>query len=109
MLDYIIPLNERHLCRLLREYVSYHNEDRIHDTLNKDAPTWRPVEQRPSPRWLGSEVCIIASAGEKLHEKPFPVAPGSRSIFGCRQPVALRLLARHPDEETNTSLSAISS
>jgi transposase InsO family protein len=49
MLDHIIPLDERHLRRLLREYASYHNADRIHDGLNKDAPNGRPVEQRPSP------------------------------------------------------------
>src|SRR5882757_5725458 len=35
MLDRVIPLNERHLRQLLREYVRYHNEDRIHDALNK--------------------------------------------------------------------------
>jgi putative transposase len=48
MLDHVIPLNERHLRRLLRAYVSYHNEDRIHDALYKDAPNPRPVEDRPS-------------------------------------------------------------
>jgi len=35
MLDRVIPLNERHLRQLLREYLRYHNEDRIHDALNK--------------------------------------------------------------------------
>ncbi len=49
MFDHMIPLNERHLRRLLREYASYHNDDRIHDALNKDAPNGRPGEQRPSP------------------------------------------------------------
>jgi putative transposase len=49
MLDRVIPLNERHLRRLLREYASYHNEDRVHDALNKDAPNGRPVDQRLSP------------------------------------------------------------
>ena len=49
MLDHVIPLNECHLRRLLREYVSYHNDDRVHDALNKDAPNERPVDERPSP------------------------------------------------------------
>ena len=49
LLDHIIPLNERHLRRLLREYVSYYNDDRIHDALNKDTPHRRRVEQRPLP------------------------------------------------------------
>jgi putative transposase len=48
MLDHVIPLNERHLRRLLREYVSYHNEDRVHNALNKDAPNGRAVDLRPS-------------------------------------------------------------
>jgi putative transposase len=49
MLDHLIPLNERHLRRLLREYVSYHNDDRVHDALQKDVPNRRPVDERPSP------------------------------------------------------------
>jgi putative transposase len=48
-LDQVIPLNERHLRRLLREYVNYHHEDRIHDALRKDTPHRRPIEMRPSP------------------------------------------------------------
>lgn len=32
----IIALNESHLLRLLREYVVYHHNDRIHDSLGKD-------------------------------------------------------------------------
>jgi putative transposase len=47
-LDHVIPLNERHL-RLLRDYVNYHHEDRIHDSLQKDTPHRRPLEVRPSP------------------------------------------------------------
>jgi putative transposase len=48
LLDYIIPLNERHLSRLVREYVAYHHDDRIHDALKKDAPKRRPIEAKPS-------------------------------------------------------------
>jgi hypothetical protein len=44
----VIVLNETHLQRLLREYVAYHHEDRIHDSLEKDTPNRRPVEGRPS-------------------------------------------------------------
>ncbi|HSU31758.1 MAG TPA: integrase core domain-containing protein [Bryobacteraceae bacterium] len=49
MPDRVIPLNEHHLRRLLRDYASYHNDDRVHDALNKDAPNGRPVDERPSP------------------------------------------------------------
>jgi transposase InsO family protein len=48
ILDHVIALNEKHLRRLLRDYVSYHHEDRIHDSLEKDTPNTRPVEQKPT-------------------------------------------------------------
>jgi transposase InsO family protein len=48
ILDHVIALNEQHLRRLIRDYVDYHHEDRIHDSLEKDAPNHRPVEQKPS-------------------------------------------------------------
>jgi putative transposase len=48
ILDHVIALNEQHLRRLIRDYVNYHHEDRIHDSLAKDTPNHRPVEHRPS-------------------------------------------------------------
>ena len=48
ILDHIIALNEQHLRRLLREYITYVHEDRIHDGLAKDTPNRRAVEQKPS-------------------------------------------------------------
>jgi hypothetical protein len=47
MLDHVIALNESHLRRLLRDYVHYHQEDRIHDSLQKDTPNRRSVEPKP--------------------------------------------------------------
>ena len=49
ILDHAIPLDERHLPRLMREYVSYHNQDRVHDPLEKDAPDRRAIESKPAP------------------------------------------------------------
>ena len=49
ILDHVIALGEDHLRRLIREYVAYYHEDRIHDALNKDTPNGRAVEIRPSP------------------------------------------------------------
>jgi len=46
LLDHIIAFNERHVLRLLRDYVSYHHQDRIHDSLGKDTPETRPVEAK---------------------------------------------------------------
>ena len=47
LLDHIIALNEGHLTRLLRDYVSYYHQDRVHDSLGKDTPEGRPVERKP--------------------------------------------------------------
>jgi hypothetical protein len=43
----VIVLNEKHLHRLLREYVNYYNADRVHTQL-RDTPMGRPAEHRPS-------------------------------------------------------------
>jgi len=40
---HLIVLGERHLLHLLRCYASYYNRSRTHLSLNKDAPTRRPV------------------------------------------------------------------
>lgn len=48
-LDYVIPLNEGHLRRLVRDYIFYFHEDRIHDSLGKDTPNGRPVQDKPYP------------------------------------------------------------
>ena len=48
ILDHVIALNEEHLRRILRDYVNYHHEDRLHDSLQKDTPNRRAVEQRPA-------------------------------------------------------------
>jgi len=49
IIDHVIVLNERHLRRLVQEYVTYHHQDRTHDSLDKDTPNRRPVENRRSP------------------------------------------------------------
>jgi putative transposase len=43
LLDHVIVLNERHLKRLMFEYVSYYHEDRTHLGLEKDTPAGRPI------------------------------------------------------------------
>jgi len=46
LLDHVIVLSESHLRRLIRDYLHYYHEDRIHDALKKETPTERPVERR---------------------------------------------------------------
>jgi transposase InsO family protein len=48
LLDHVIVLNESHLRRLVRDYLKYYHDDRIHDALKKETPTPRVVERRPS-------------------------------------------------------------
>ncbi len=43
-LDHTIVLNERHLRRLLKEYLSYYHDCRTHLSLSKDPPTPRTIE-----------------------------------------------------------------
>jgi putative transposase len=47
ILNHVIVLNESHACRLIRDYISYYHEDRIHDSLEKDAPATRAVSNKP--------------------------------------------------------------
>ena len=46
LLDHIVVFNERHLRRLLAEYVSYYHDDRMHLGLGKATPMVRPVATR---------------------------------------------------------------
>jgi putative transposase len=50
LLDHVVPFNEGHLLRLVREYVAYYHHDRTHLGLEKDAPITRSVTARPSSR-----------------------------------------------------------
>ena len=47
LLDPVIVMDERHLWRLLREYVDSCNEDRVHTCL-RDSPAGRKTERRQS-------------------------------------------------------------
>jgi hypothetical protein len=42
--DHVIVLNERHLRRMLKEYLSHYHDCRTHISLSKDSPTTRTVE-----------------------------------------------------------------
>jgi hypothetical protein len=49
---YLIVLNDVHLRRLIRDYISYYHRHPIHDSLEKDTPAMRPVSSKPSPSAL---------------------------------------------------------
>ena len=54
LLDHMVALNERHLKRLLLEYVRYHHEDRTHLGLEKGTPEGR-IRSEASGRVLSQE------------------------------------------------------
>jgi hypothetical protein len=58
LLDHIIPFNERHLERLLKEYVDYYNNVRTHQALNGETP----IKSTPPKR--------TTSKNTFLHSKP---------------------------------------
>ena len=50
-LDHVIAVNERHLRRVLGEYVQHHNAMRPHRSLALDSPEGRkPMQRMPSQR-----------------------------------------------------------
>src|SRR6202023_356503 len=66
LLDHVIVLNERHLKRLMAEYVRYYHEDRTHLGLAKDTPAGRPTavhsgERAQSTPALDSVDCTIVT------------------------------------------------
>ena len=64
LLDHVIARNENHLLRLMREFIAYYQEDRIHDALEKDTPNKRPIEDRSSP---GAVIASSARLGGLHH------------------------------------------
>jgi putative transposase len=47
ILDHVIVFDQDHLRRLLRDYVSHYNTERVH-TVIRDAPDGRTIQTRPS-------------------------------------------------------------
>jgi transposase InsO family protein len=47
LLDHVIVPNERHLKRLMSEYVRYYHDDRTHLSLEKNTPAGRGAETNP--------------------------------------------------------------
>ena len=64
LLDHVIVLNESRLRRLIRDYIRYYHEDRIHDALDKDTPEPGPVERRKGAQ---CRVVAVPRAGGLHH------------------------------------------
>jgi transposase InsO family protein len=64
LLDHVIVLNERHLKRLMNEYVRYYHEDRTHLALAKGTPAGRVAV---SASVDGSKVIVMPRLGGLHH------------------------------------------
>ena len=49
LLDHVLVLNERHLKRLMNDYVSYYHNDRTHLGLDKQTPAGRRKARGTNP------------------------------------------------------------
>jgi putative transposase len=99
LLDHSIILNDVHLRRLVRDYISYYHADRIHDSLEKDTPAMRPVSSRPdqfarlvSLRRIGG--CIIDTTGRSLPKEVSSWMRNLSSLQGSVSDAAPRLASR---------------
>jgi len=68
--DHVIVLNERHLKRLMSQYMRYYHEDRTHLGLAKDTPAGRPTAACPT---VGSKILSFPRLGG-LHHRYAAVA-----------------------------------
>lgn len=64
LLDHVIVLNERHLKRLMHDYVRYYHEDRTHLTLEKETPSGRDVACNPD---MSNKVIAMTRLGGLHH------------------------------------------
>ena len=67
VIDHVIVFNEDHLRRLLREYVTDYNAERVH-TVIRDAPEAHAIEERPSP---GANVARFFAGRNLITDKKF--------------------------------------
>jgi transposase InsO family protein len=62
-LDFMIPLNEKHLYGILKEWVTHDNEGRPHMSLGPGIPKPRrslPVSRQAHRHWLRSDQCVVS-------------------------------------------------
>jgi transposase InsO family protein len=64
LLDHVIVLNQRHLKRLMSEYVHYYHDDRTHLALAKGTPAGREAVSKSA---LGSRIIAMPRLGGLHH------------------------------------------
>jgi len=89
LLDHSVVFNERHLRRLLGEYVAYYHQDRTHYALEKETPGGR----LPSPsQGAGAAIVARRRLGGLHHRYHWVAQKNGRIDFGELQ---LRVLRDH--------------
>ena len=76
-LDYLIPLNERHLWRILQEWVSQHNKGRPYSSLGSGIPD-PPLDLRLK---ISSRHCIALGYGVVVK----PIRDGLHHDYGIER------------------------
>ena len=69
LLDHLIVLNERHLRRLMNEYIRYYHDDRTHLGLDKETPARRKAGRNTA---MSAKVISIPRIGGLHHRYYFP-------------------------------------
>ena len=64
LLDHVIVLNERHLKRLMNEYIRYYHDDRTHLGLDKQTPAFR---ERAEGTTAGAKILSMPRLGGLHH------------------------------------------
>jgi transposase InsO family protein len=65
LLDHVVVFGERHVVRLVRQYIAYYHADRTHLGLGKDAPAGRAV----TPRLSGTAGVVALPRVGGLHHR----------------------------------------
>jgi transposase InsO family protein len=63
--DFLVPLNERHLYGILKEWVGHYNEGRPHMSLGPGIP--RPIRALPAPRQAHRHAML---SGQSVKSRP---------------------------------------
>jgi len=79
LLDHVIALNEKHLKRLLSEYVRYYHEDQTHLGLSKQTPSYGEAQYPPLKIFL----CCCCSSGRAGSTLPERDRTARRRISSC--------------------------
>jgi hypothetical protein len=84
LLDHVVIFGERHLRRLLRDYVDYYHDDRTHLGLDKQTPAKRQPAVKPAHRRRG------ASATWRVAPSLRPRGVGPRAASAACAKILLR-------------------